>query len=568
MWNHAILLLAVSTQGLARVTLEPGKYAQPNVRWTREPTPPARNASMALNFMLKHEASDVQRLEKTLLAVSDPDSPRYGQFLTLEEVDSMIPISAKKHKAVEALLAQAPEAKMSKNLNGDIYEVVLSVQSVERLFQTTVATFTHEDGVQLLRAATEHSVPDEVAGSLALVGDLASLPRISQPLMAELRDKVTNLPNWPNSDCASGCGLYATPAVLKDRYKVPASASVVPNKTKNSMAVAEFQGQGFTQADLDQFNSNCGTQVKVDRNVGGTAPAGVEAELDIEYIGAVANGVPLTVVYSATFSLLAWVKTITSMEDTPLVHSVSYGNDEKQQQSSAYIFSCNTQFMAAGARGLSILFASGDQGVCGREGCGVFFDRFKPDFPADSPYITAVGATNFAEASTVGEEAAWVGSGGGFSDYFPIPSWQASAVSGYKTSGTKLPEQKLWNNTGRGYPDIAALGGEVNPYCVTKGGVNGGVYGTSAACPTAAAIFARVNGELMAAGASPLGWLNPFIYKNPTAFQDVTKGNNKCDCSLFWAEGFTATAGWDPTTGMGTPDYTKILAAAQKAKAN
>ena len=75
-----------------------------------------------------------------------------------------------------------------------------------------------------------------------------------------------------------------------------------------------------------------------------------------------APGVPLTVVYVAgSYSLLKWANEITGLTDSPLVHSVSYGNDEKQQTGAAYMYSVNTAFMKAGARGLSIRFASGDQ---------------------------------------------------------------------------------------------------------------------------------------------------------------------------------------------------------------
>merc|ERR1711935_602349 len=126
-------------------------------------------------------------------------------------------------------------------------------------------------------------------------------------------------------------------------------------------------------------------------------------------------------------SLLDWANTLNSMTDAPLVVSVSYGNDEVQQSSKQYMYTCNTAFMKAGARGISILFASGDQGVCGRSGCGLFMHaRFHPDFPAGSPYITAVGGTDFAGTS-IGNETAWSGSGGGFSDTFAVPYWQKTA---------------------------------------------------------------------------------------------------------------------------------------------
>lgn len=101
-----------------------------------------------------------------------------------------------------------------------------------------------------------------------------------------------------------------------------------------------------------------------------------------------------------------------------MVMSVSYGNDEAQQTSRAYMQQCNTQFQKMGAAGISVLFASGDQGVLGRSGAG---PHYHPDFPAASPYITAVGGTDFAEKGTIGPEKAWTQGGGGFSDTFPIP---------------------------------------------------------------------------------------------------------------------------------------------------
>merc|ERR1712113_380548 len=162
---------------------------------------------------------------------------------------------------------------------------------------------------------------------------------------------------------------------------------------------------------------------------GNQQSAGIEAELDIEYIKGVAPDVPLTVIYSSQYSLLSWANQITSLSNSPLVHSVSYGNDEVQQSSRQYMLTCNTAFMKAGAKGISILFASGDQGVCGRSGCGMFMHaRFHPDFPAGSPYITAVGGTDFA-GSSIGDETAWPNGGGGFSDTFAIPDWQKTAVA-------------------------------------------------------------------------------------------------------------------------------------------
>merc|ERR1712046_251090 len=143
-------------------------------------------------------------------------------------------------------------------------------------------------------------------------------------------------------------------------------------------------------------------------------------------------------------------------------------------------------------------------------------------------------------------------SGGGFSDSFPIPDWQKAAVAAYKASpDANLPPSKLWNNTGRGYPDVAALGGQANPYCVATGGSFEGVAGTSASSPVTAGVFALLNGLRASENKSPLGFLNPFIYQNPHAFQDVTSGCNGGGRKYC----FKAIKGWDAATGWGTPNY-------------
>ena len=126
-----------------------------------------------------------------------------------------------------------------------------------------------------------------------------------------------------------------------------------------------------------------------------------------------------------------------------------------------------------------------------------------------------VGGTNFA-GDGIGDEEVWNAGGGGFSNTFAIPDYQAAAVAAYKANpAANLPDQSklVWNNTGRGYPDIAALGGTKTPYCIATGGRFTGVAGTSAACPVAAGVLAKLNGVRLAAGKKPLGFLNPFICK-------------------------------------------------------
>jgi len=174
-----------------------------------------------------------------------------------------------------------------------------------------------------------------------------------------------------------------------------------------------------------------------------------------------------------------------------------------------------------------------------------------------------VGGTDFY-GSVVGDEQTWRSGGGGFSDTFDIPPYQQEAVAAYKArTDANFPPQNLWNNTGRGYPDIAALAGEKNKYCVNSAFRDGfvGVAGTSAACPVVAGIFARLNGLRLAAGKPALGFLNPFIYQNPSAFFDVQHGSNP-DSGIY---GFTAVEGWDAATGFGTPNYEALAVAVMES---
>jgi tripeptidyl-peptidase-1 len=79
--------------------------------------------------------------------------------------------------------------------------------------------------------------------------------------------------------------------------------------------------------------------------------------------------------------------------------------------------------------------------------------------------------------------------------------------------------------------------------------------GTSASCPVVASVITLINQERIKAGKSVVGFINPVIYKNPQAFNDILEGSNP-SCGT---RGFSATPGWDPATGLGTPNYHKLL---------
>jgi tripeptidyl-peptidase-1 len=172
--------------------------------------------------------------------------------------------------------------------------------------------------------------------------------------------------------------------------------------------------------------------------------------------------------------------------------------------------------------------------------------------------VTAVGATQgFPEAVMLQPDDTPDGdfsSSGGFSNFFPAPDWQASAVQGY-LSALGDTNTGLYNTSGRGFPDVAAYGHAVQTFL---GGAPSPADGTSCSSPIFASVVALLNDRLLAAGKAQLGFLNPWLYANPQALNDVTLGNN-AGCG---SEGFPAMAGWDPATGLGSPNFDALLRAA------
>ena len=459
---------------------------------------------------------------------------------------------------IKNISCNPPHAQLS--ALGTHISATICTEMASKLLDTEFGYFRSlvDPAVSLLKITKPYSLPADVAKHISLVDDIMRLPSLRKPQITEAF-AASGSADSEFSNCGSKYTGDTNPSVLRDAYTYsnPTSAA-----SGNSVAVAEFQYQYYDEKDLSSFSSACGETVKVTSTIGGNkqrlceVDGCVEALLDIEYIGALTSPIPLTVVYQQEFSILDWVDSIMALSNPPLVHSVSYGNDEIQQTSTEYMYSVNTQFMAAGAMGLSILFAAGDQGVCGRSGCSSR-GTYNPDFPASSPYVTSVGGTNFQTEGVIGAESAWSCGGGGFSNTFARPSWQDDAVASYLAKAASvLPESSLYNSSGRAYPDVAALGGQTNPYFVAVHGGSkfAGVAGTSASCPVVSAVFAALNNVRLAAGKPSLGWLNPSIYSSfASCFNDINDGsNNGCEKGV---AGFATVAGFDPATGFGSPNY-------------
>lgn len=132
------------------------------------------------------------------------------------------------------------------------------------------------------------------------------------------------------------------------------------------------------------------------------------------------------------------------------------------------------------------------------------------------------------------------------------------------TDGTVPDDGGIYNRAGRGYPDVSANG----LYgVVVVNGREGTSGGTSQSAPIFAALINRIINERIKAGKKgPLGFLNPTLYQNPGMFNDITSGdqhlggqNGDGQPSACGNNGFSAVEGWDPVTGLGTPNYPKML---------
>lgn len=245
----------------------------------------------------------------------------------------------------------------------------------------------------------------------------------------------------------------------------------------------------------------------------------------------------------------------------PYVVSTSYDDDEQTVSIPYAVQACNL-FAQLGARGVTVLFAAGDEGVGADGYCytndGRNASTFLPEFPSTCPYVTAVGGTSGFSPEVAVDDMRFdppFTSGGGFSNYFARPAYQDAAVTAYLEANNYFPNYTgLFNASGRAIPDIAA---QSQNFSTVWNATVAPVDGTSASTPTFSAIIALVNDALIAAGKPTLGFMNPWLYGGGyKAFNDILTGSSAgCD-----TDGFPAGPGWDAVTGLGTPRFWDILA--------
>jgi hypothetical protein len=387
--------------------------------------------------------------------------------------------------------------------------------------------------------------------------------------------------------------FYMSPQTIAQRYNFPTNSAA-------GQTVGLFEdaasGAAYLVSDIQQFlqglpngaPSPGPTFADISKppffnnpaNVASTSPgiagAVYECTADVSIVAAVAAGVNINVYFTSNDEA-GWdwffhrATHPAAGESPPSVLSASWLmrftddpstiGDPSLPGSLASVFSRHLRHVAA--RGVSVLMAIGDWGANNEVGppdvnCHV-------SFPNSDPWVTACGGTILGSSNPTPpplfDERAWSdanvasqfdaapfdATGGGVSDTFPRPPFQAAA--------NVLPISKNDGKVRRGVPDIAGMVATQGFF--VNGGGPGTFIGTSAVAPLYAGLIATINAFL----GRNVGFLNPTLYRHgPEVCNDITIGNNDSGNTPD-APFYTTDIGWDACTGWGSIDGMRLLAA-------
>lgn len=479
-----------------------------------------------VTLRLRSTATDAE-IEHALMERSTSSSPLFRSHMSIDEVRSLF--AAPPHVLLE-LQRRFPESSVSVTMDS-VFIVKCNWDKATALSLYAYPTARSKVVIDVA----------SIVGSDLAPHVRAAFATVNRDLVRPDREAFKLASTFP--------GVNQNPNTLRQRYSIPNSTlPPAANGTISAQAVAEFEGEQFVYGNMIAFAHRYGDSDLVNVSILGPNSGGYfgEGNLDLEYIMTLAQGSPTWWVELAEFDMTAWVEQFITISPMPSVASISWGSGSSGFQPSD-MDSDTLHFQKLGLLGVTVLAASGDVGTgsTGFFSCGTF----DSNWPASSPFVTAVGAT-YSTQQYGGIEVGWSGSGGGFSAFFSRPSWQETAVTGYLSNSTNVtfPSQQFWNRTGRGVPDVSALGTNFETYSYGWGTETG----TSAATPTFAAIITRINAERVANRKPTLGFINPRLYELGSVGFDVVEGDNR---NPSCPAGFQATKGWDPVSGLGTPNF-------------
>jgi kumamolisin len=495
-----------------------------------------RNEAVRVTVMVRRKnALEFRRLVQQF--EDQQPSARFVQPLNSEEFKRRFGAAA---ADLEALTRFATEADLQVEETDSARRIVILSGTVEKMNKAFGVKLQNcQEGSQTFRVREGAIfVPSTVAEIVTGVFGLDERPQAK--------------PHFRLQPAATQAVSY-TPVVVADLYDFP------PNTTGAGETIGIIElGGGFETADLDSFFQSLGiatppqvTAVSVDgaENVPGGDPSGAdgEVELDIEVAGAVAPGAAQKVYFAPNTDQGFMDAVSTAIQDTDVsIVSISWGQAESEYTGQT-LSSFNQIFQDAVTLGKTVFVAAGDNGSSD----GVSDGQNHVDFPASSPYVVGCGGTTLEASpddSTIESETVWNeestglgATGGGVSDVFPLPSYQANA-------NVPAPQNP---SGGRGVPDVSGDADPDTGYNVLIDGTNQVIGGTSAVAPLYAGLFARINEGLRAQNLPRVGFVNPALYQFANAFNDVTTGNNGA---------FQAGPGWDAASGLGSPNGTSLLA--------
>ncbi|ESZ90445.1 hypothetical protein SBOR_9165 [Sclerotinia borealis F-4128] len=553
------------------------KIAAPPAGWALDEDAVFDKDVSTMKLRLHLVAQNMPKFHKMAMDIATPGHALYGRHMDQTVINSMIaPKSQSRDLVLQWLATAGLTNQTSVSARGDSVIVEASISQVEELLQAEYSAYVHTGLHEGAIRTLKYSLPDSLKDHVDIVQPTTFFGlRAMRSTIKQHEEFDESMLNVDGTEAVTGCsGSTITPTCLANLYSFTSAPATL---TSGLMGIAGFLKQWPSKSDLTTFmNSyayfaNKAYSYTCTLINGGTCPSsgsgypGIEANLDVQYARAITSEIP-NIYYSTGGSppivgsgsntnepYLELLDSLLAATTLPNTLSISYGDDESTVPLSYADEVCNL-FSQLGARGVSILVASGDSGVgttCTIDGST---KGFTTSFPASCPWVTVVGGTTGNSP-----EAAWTDGGGGFSSVFGQPSYQTSAVSTWLTTDrTHNSVVNYFNASGRAYPDVAA---QATNFIIVASGFAELVDGTSCATPTFSSVIQLVNSNRVAAGKAGLGFLNPWLYTTAkSALTDITSGKITGCSGVISGAGFSAVSGWDPATGLGTPNYTKLLA--------
>ncbi len=548
---------------------------------------------MSIGLALRNQ----DRLNELLASLYNPSSPHYHQYLTPDQFARQFGPTAEQQQTVIDYLAQKGFTVTR------TYPTLIDFSGpqslAEQVFGVSINDYRSPEGYSFFSNSTRPTLPAYLAPDVVTLSGLDNAshyyhPPILSKATSNARPNASNCPapgtGGGGGGLPGGSGVAYIPSQLAKAYNYDGLHSA--GLQGEGQTVGVFELDGYSQSDIQTYAQCFGggsvplQNVVLDGFNGQPGAGAIEVELDIEMIISQAQHLSKLIVYEAPNTTQGYNDEFARIvqDRTPVV-SVSWGDCEKNAGQSEATQE-NQYFQQAAAQGQSILVAAGDSGseTCFQLQGGSFDTSLNADDPAAQPYVTGVGGTNLTLNSdnSYASETVWNGGflggagGGGISQFWKMPSWQAGpgVQNSYSNGMRETPDVSLDADPATGYPVYCTAGSS----CSGSGGILGGgasgwitVGGTSAAAPMWAAMIALANEQAVKAGKKPLGFLNPLIYKVAAGshyaadFHDITPPSNSSlpsnnDMIGFNGGAYPVTQGYDMATGWGSFNATKLAA--------